>query len=128
MKRCLTALALYAGAIVLVCAAPVFAAQNTPPAAPPTVTAVTVADESALPTAVKGKLRIYLLIGQSNMSGHGPLKDSTSNPNDHVWMLGKDYKWKIATEPLDDPLIRWIWFPWIKTAESGREWPLHSTW
>ncbi len=103
MKQFLAALALGVGAVTLACPTDTRAAQPAPPATAPTIAAVTVADESALPANVKGKMRIYLLIGQSNMSGHGPLKDSTSKPHERVWMLGKDYKWKIATEPLDDP-------------------------
>ncbi len=76
-------------------------AQNPSPV--PATASVATADESALPAAVKGKLQIYLLVGQSNMVGHGPIKDSTSKPHERVFLLAKDYVWKPAREPLDNP-------------------------
>lgn len=67
-----------------------------------TVAPAPLADASALPASVRGKLEIWLLVGQSNMAGHGKLADSTSQPDPRVWMLGNDYRWKIAADPLDD--------------------------
>lgn len=43
----------------------------------------------------------FVILGQSNASGSGELADPEP-PNPAVWMLGNDYKFKVAVEPLDD--------------------------
>ena len=43
---------------------------------------------------------VYLLIGQSNMSGRGTLTADNRLPSDGVVKFTKDMKWKPATEPL----------------------------
>ena len=51
---------------------------------------------------------LYILAGQSNMAGRGPLTDSISAlQNDRVWMLTKDLTWTVAHHPLhfDKPKV-----------------------
>lgn len=43
---------------------------------------------------------LYLLIGQSNMSGRGALDAQSKETNPRVFMLTKDLQWKLATDPL----------------------------
>jgi hypothetical protein len=48
---------------------------------------------------------IYLLIGQSNMSGRGAIADldpAERSPDRRIRLYGNDGRWRIATEPLDD--------------------------
>ncbi len=46
-------------------------------------------------------LDIYLLLGQSNMAGRGPVTDANRDEhNDRVYMLNKDGQWVIAKHPL----------------------------
>ena len=48
---------------------------------------------------------VILVAGQSNASGRGaPVTGWPETPNDNVRMLGNDYRWKAAQEPLDDDL------------------------
>ena len=51
-------------------------------------------------------LKIFLLIGQSNMSGRGELQEVSSIQNSQIFMY-RDSEWKIAEEPLhqDNPKI-----------------------
>lgn len=49
----------------------------------------------------KDEYDLYILMGQSNMSGRGALTDSLKAlQNDRVWMLNKDLTWAIAKHPL----------------------------
>jgi len=45
-------------------------------------------------------MKLFLLIGQSNMAGRGKVeaKDMVENP--HIFMLTKDLKWVLAKDPL----------------------------
>ena len=43
---------------------------------------------------------VYLLLGQSNMSGRGTLTADNELPSDGVVKFTKDMKWEPATEPL----------------------------
>lgn len=56
-----------------------------------------------LPEAVKGKLQLFVLAGQSNMSGRGPLRDFDNKLSDSIFVFGNDYQWKQGYEPIDDP-------------------------
>src|SRR5690606_20996559 len=48
---------------------------------------------------------VILVAGQSNASGRGaPINGWPETPNANVRMLGNDYRWKPAQEPLDDDL------------------------
>ncbi|MGZ4962989.1 MAG: sialate O-acetylesterase [Limisphaerales bacterium] len=48
----------------------------------------------------KEKLRIYLLMGQSNMAGRGELESIDKTPHPRVMMLETNGKWVPAAEPL----------------------------
>ena len=50
--------------------------------------------------ANKGKLHLYVLMGQSNMSGRGQIYERDKKLNDHLITLTKDENWKLASEPL----------------------------
>ncbi|TDI77226.1 MAG: sialate O-acetylesterase [Bacteroidetes bacterium] len=58
---------------------------------------------SALPP-----MHIFLLAGQSNMAGRGELSEIDRTPHPRVFVLDKNDKWVIATEPLhfDKPKVR----------------------
>lgn len=58
--------------------------------------------EPGVPTEWVGKLHLFLLTGQSNMSGHGKLRDSDRKTHPRIYMLGNDYHWKAGREPVDD--------------------------
>jgi hypothetical protein len=50
----------------------------------------------------QGKLALFILAGQSNMSGRGELPPTPlSHPQ--VFVFGNDYRWRMATEPVDNP-------------------------
>jgi hypothetical protein len=47
------------------------------------------------------KLDIYVLMGQSNMAGRGPITDAIKDEhNDRVYMFTKDHEWVIAKHPV----------------------------
>lgn len=48
-------------------------------------------------------LDLYLLLGQSNMSGRGELP-ATPAPLPNTWLFGNDDRWRLAVEPLDCPI------------------------
>ncbi len=57
--------------------------------------------EPVIPDRLQGKLKLYVLVGQSNMVGAADV------PNDiktsaNVFTFGNDYQWKRSTEPIDD--------------------------
>jgi hypothetical protein len=56
----------------------------------------------AIPEAFHGQLALFILAGQSNMSGRGELP-SEQSANPRVFMFANDYRWRVATEPIDDP-------------------------
>lgn len=48
---------------------------------------------------------VYILAGQSNMSGRGDIADLTQaerTPDPRILLYGNDGRWRVATEPLDD--------------------------
>lgn len=55
----------------------------------------------AVPAQIQGKLKLYVLAGQSNMVGKAPLPDDLSL-SANIFMFGNDYRWKTAAEPTDD--------------------------
>ncbi|QNN20919.1 sialate O-acetylesterase [Planctomycetales bacterium ZRK34] len=63
------------------------------------------ADEIALPD--KSKVHVYLLMGQSNMAGRGPLIEGDRDDVDGVIMLDKSDHWTPAHHPIhfDKPKI-----------------------
>ena len=57
----------------------------------------------SIPQKYQGKLQLFVLAGQSNISGLGDLPRSPANPNPKIYVFGNDYRWKLAKEPVDDP-------------------------
>jgi hypothetical protein len=54
----------------------------------------------AIPEQILGKLTLFILAGQSNMSGRGDLPlEQVVHPR--VYLFGNDYRWKVAREPID---------------------------
>ena len=45
-------------------------------------------------------LKVFILAGQSNMSGHDDLSDSVPSGHPRAFVFGNDYRWRQATEPL----------------------------
>ena len=54
----------------------------------------------AVKIPTKGDFHIYVLMGQSNMSGRGEIKPVDKVGNPRILMLDKDDKWQIAVDPL----------------------------
>ena len=59
-------------------------------------------EKSVIPENIQGKLHLFVLAGQSNMSGRGKVSSATVT-NDTIYVFGNDYHWRIAAEPVDDP-------------------------
>jgi hypothetical protein len=59
-------------------------------------------DQVGLPDRVVGNLLLFVLAGQSNMSGRGevPLQPP---PVPDAYTFGNDYRWRAAVEPIDSP-------------------------
>jgi hypothetical protein len=45
-------------------------------------------------------MKIFLLLGQSNMAGRGPVEAQDKTPHPHVFMLTRDLAWVPATDPM----------------------------
>lgn len=58
---------------------------------------------NAIPKEYQGRFKLFVLAGQSNMSGMGNISESEENINSKVYVFGNDYRWKLAKEPIDDP-------------------------
>jgi len=56
-----------------------------------------------IPDDYQGKLQLFILAGQSNMSGLGELPPSEMETHPQIYVFGNDYLWKRAKEPVDDP-------------------------
>jgi hypothetical protein len=56
--------------------------------------------ELATPPAQKDKFRLYLLVGQSNMAGRGPVEAEDTVPNAHVLRLNQAGQWEVAKDPV----------------------------
>jgi hypothetical protein len=57
---------------------------------------------------VDPSFHLYILIGQSNMAGRGPITEETKNQgNPRLFMLNKDQEWVLAKNPLhfDKPKV-----------------------
>jgi hypothetical protein len=59
------------------------------------------ASETGLPDELWGRLSLFILAGQSNMSGRGAVP-SPQPRHPRIFAFGNDYRWKPALEPLDD--------------------------
>jgi hypothetical protein len=71
----------------------------TPVPNPPTPTPT----PFGIPEQFQGKLSLFILAGQSNMSGYAELP-LYQEVNPRVFLFGNDYHWKIAAEPIDSPI------------------------
>lgn len=60
-------------------------------------------NESNILVEYQGKMQLFILAGQSNMSGRGDVPQSQTI-NSRIYVFGNDYRWKLAIEPIDDPL------------------------
>jgi hypothetical protein len=65
-------------------------------------TEATEISEISIPKEYQGKLQLFILAGQSNMSGKGKLPRSQTKTNPKIYVFGNDYRWKLAREPIDD--------------------------
>lgn len=66
-------------------------------------TETTATSGGSIPQKYQGKLQLFILAGQSNMSGLGDLPRSQTKTNPRIYVFGNDYRWKLAKEPVDDP-------------------------
>ena len=57
-----------------------------------------------VPDALLGKLSLFILAGQSNMSGRGEMPVEPQRMNPRVFVFGNDYRWHYAKEPIDSPV------------------------
>lgn len=48
----------------------------------------------------KRQFHIYLLMGQSNMVGHGNIEEEDQTPHPRVFRLNYDSQWELAVEPI----------------------------
>ena len=59
--------------------------------------------DRGIPPEYQGQLQLFVLIGQSNMSGRGQIERLPAwYPT--VFEFGNDYRWRIATEPIDSTI------------------------
>ena len=54
-----------------------------------------------VPQAYRGKMSLFILVGQSNMVGWAPIpQEEKTDPR--IYVFGNDYHWRVAGEPIDD--------------------------
>lgn len=56
-----------------------------------------------VPDSLRGQLKLFVLAGQSNMSGRGRVRDADRQSVPGVWTFANDYRWTAAQAPVDDP-------------------------
>jgi hypothetical protein len=56
-----------------------------------------------IPQAYQGQMRLFILAGQSNMVGWAPIPEGEKS-DPRVYVFGNDYRWRIASEPIEDAL------------------------
>ena len=57
-----------------------------------------------IPQEYQGKLQLFILAGQSNMSGRGSIPQSAVTANPRIFVFGNNYQWQLALEPVDNPI------------------------
>jgi len=57
--------------------------------------------ENTIPDEFIGKLSLFILAGQSNMSGRGEMPSVPLPVNPRVFVFGNDYRWHYGVEPMD---------------------------
>ena len=53
-----------------------------------------------IPQAHRGKMYLFILAGQSNMVGWGPIPEEEKTDL-RIYVFGKDYHWRIASHPIE---------------------------
>jgi hypothetical protein len=53
-----------------------------------------------IPKPYQGQMRLFILAGQSNMVGWAPIPDDEQS-HSRIFLFGNDYRWHIASEPID---------------------------
>jgi hypothetical protein len=59
--------------------------------------------DNTIPDEYIGKLSLFILAGQSNMSGRGEMPSEPLPVNPRVFVFGNDYRWHYGIEPMDAP-------------------------
>ena len=59
--------------------------------------------QPVLPDSALGNVRLFILAGQSNMSGRGELDTEARKPVPGAFLFGNDYRWRPLREPSDSP-------------------------
>jgi hypothetical protein len=54
-----------------------------------------------MPKEHQGRMRLFILAGQSNMVGWSQIPDG-ERTDTRIYLFGKDYRWRIAEHPLED--------------------------
>ena len=54
-----------------------------------------------IPSNYQGKLSLFILAGQSNMSGLGQMQPDDQFTHPQMYVFGNDYHWRLAKHPLD---------------------------
>ncbi len=57
--------------------------------------------EDTIPDEFIGKLSLFILAGQSNMSGRGEMPVKPQQINPRIFVFGNDYRWHYGIEPID---------------------------
>jgi hypothetical protein len=71
-------------------------------ASAPTEVLAGTASEPAIADRLQGRLKLYVLVGQSNMAGVAEIP-SEIQTSANIFTFGNDYRWERATEPVDNP-------------------------
>ncbi|MEL6259731.1 MAG: sialate O-acetylesterase [Cyanobacteria bacterium J06626_6] len=80
---------------------PLTGQTNLSPAANSSGTsASTTAGEPTIPPRLQGRLKLYVLVGQSNIAGRADIPTDIQ-PSANIFLFGNDYRWKTAQPPLD---------------------------
>jgi hypothetical protein len=54
-----------------------------------------------IPPEIQGNLSLFVLVGQSNMVGHGDVLPEDNVTHPQIFLFGNDYRWHLAQEPID---------------------------
>jgi hypothetical protein len=54
-----------------------------------------------IPQAHVGEMHLFILAGQSNMVGWAPIPEGEKT-NSRIYVFGNDYRWRIASDPIED--------------------------
>ena len=58
-------------------------------------------NEETIPQEFIDRLSLFILAGQSNMSGRGEIRSEPLPVNPRVFVFGNDYRWHYGIEPMD---------------------------